>query len=109
MNDYQKLVRQEAVAFYEETHALFQGDKGEHGGASDSPNLGRWLDRTRKLFERLDRTSKGWGRAERTLVTQNSRNSLSYGDPKEQAYFAFYKDVLAELKKKMRGGAARPT
>ncbi|MGE3166474.1 MAG: hypothetical protein AB7O52_16360 [Planctomycetota bacterium] len=103
MNDYQKMVKQEAQSFYDEAMPQFQEDAGEHGGRSDKPNLTLWLDRTRRLFERLDGIAKGWGRAESAMVNQSSRNSVSFGDPKESAYFAFYKDVLAELKKLRKG------
>lgn len=103
MNDYQKMVREEAQSFYEEAGPQFQEDAGEHGGRSEKPNLTLWLDRTRRLFDRLDVTCKNWGRAESTMVNQSSRNSVTFGDPKESAYFAFYKDVVAELKKLRKG------
>lgn len=99
MSEYKDMVRDEAKEFFDASYSEFKKDDGEHGGGSDSPNLGKWLDRTRKLFERLDETSKSWGRADAMMITQNSRNSVGYGDPKESAYFAFYKDVLVELKK----------
>lgn len=99
MSDYRDLVREEATAAYESLGPEFTQDAGEHGGASAAPNLGRWLDRTRKLLDRLAATCKDWGKSERMMVTQNSRNAVAFGDPKEAAYFAFYKDVLAELKK----------
>ena len=99
MSDYQKMVREEAKEAYPGIKEAFEADKDEHGGASDSPNLLKWLDRTRKLFERVDEVSKGWGRAEVEMVKSNSRNAVPYGDPKESAYFAYYKDVVHEVKK----------
>lgn len=104
MSDYRDMVQEEAKAFYEEVRPDYEKDKEEHGGASDRPNLAKWLDRTRRLLDRLDKTSKSWGRSEAAMITQSSRNGVTYGDPKESAYFAFHKDVLAELKKLRKSG-----
>ena len=99
MNEYQKMVRQEGKDFFEKVNADFQKDKEEFGGQADSPNLPKWLDRTKKLFDHLDGIKKDWNRTDAELVNQNSRNSVPYGDPKESAYFAYYKDLLRELKR----------
>ena len=40
-----------------------------------------------------------WSRSDIEMVKQNSRNAVTYGDPRESAYFAYYKDLLRELKK----------
>ena len=99
MSDYQNMVREEAKQFYDDTIGKFEADSEEHGGKSDSPNLPKWLDRTRALFDRVDELSKNWTRADVEMVKSNSRNAVPYGDPKESAYFAFYKDLIHELKK----------
>ena len=99
MSEYQKRVRQEAKDFFKKVHATFEKDSEEFGGKSESPNLPKWLDRTRRLFEHLDEESKSWNRAESEMINQSSRNSVPYGNPKESAYFAYYKDVVHELKK----------
>ena len=99
MGMYQEMVQGEAKSFFAEVRPTFEKDKKEFGGASDDANLSKWLDRTRKLFERLDEVKKGWTRVEAEMIRSNSRNSVSYGDPKESAYFAYYKDILQELKK----------
>ncbi len=99
MNDYRKMVRQGGKEFFEKIDAEFQKDEEEFGGKTDSPNLSKWLDRTRKLFDHLDGIKTGWNRTDAELVNQNSRNSVPYGDPKESAYFAYYKDLLRELKR----------
>ncbi|MFQ5654848.1 MAG: hypothetical protein ACE5GW_08970 [Planctomycetota bacterium] len=105
MSPYQKMVHEEAQRFFEECYPIFEKDEKEFGGASDESNLPKWLDRTRKLFDRVDEISKGWSRSDAMMIQQNSRNSVSYGDPKESAYFAFYKDVVKEMKKLRKTGA----
>ena len=98
-SEYQKMVHEEAKTFLKTVSPDYDGDDGEFGGKSDQPNFAKWLDRTRKLFERIDEVSKSWGRLEAQMVTQNSRNAVQFGSPKESAYFAYHKDVLQELKK----------
>jgi hypothetical protein len=102
---YKKLVSEQAKTLNEAVSAEFEGDAEEHGGASDGANLAKWLDRTRRLFTQLDTVSKSWTRAEVEEINQSSRNSISYGDPKESAYFALYKDILREVKKVRKQGA----
>ena len=99
MSDYKNLVADEARCFYKGVKDEFAGDSGEHGGKSERPNLSKWLDANRKLFTHLDETTKDWGRGEVDQVKAGSRNFVAYGDPKQNAYFAMHKDVLAELKK----------
>lgn len=99
MSDYKNMVRNAAKEFGKSELANFADDAEEFGGKSEAPNLGKWLDRTRKLFEHIDGVSKSWTRADATMVQQSSRNSVTYGDPKQAAYFAFYEDVLHEVKK----------
>ncbi|MCA8959844.1 MAG: hypothetical protein KDC38_05000 [Planctomycetes bacterium] len=97
---YKKTVSEEAQSFLEKLGDDFDSDSGEHGGKSDKPNLSLWLDRTRRLFDHLDGVTKEWARADVESVRTSSRNVVSYGDPKEVAYNAYYQDVLAELKKR---------
>ena len=104
MSEYQKMVRNEAKTFYKSVQPTYADDDGEFGGKSEQPNLSKWLDRTRKLFEHLDSVSKSWGRADAEMINTESRNSVTYGNPKESAYFAFYKDILRELKKLRKAG-----
>ncbi|MEM7168083.1 MAG: hypothetical protein AAF581_21715 [Planctomycetota bacterium] len=98
-SEYQKMVAEEAKSFLETVASDYDDDKGEFGGKSDAPNFPKWLDRTRKLLDRIDEVSKGWGRLEAQMVAQNSRNAVQFGSPKESAYFAYHKDVMQELKK----------
>lgn len=102
---YKKTVADQAKALVDAVGDEYGADSGEHGGASDAPNFAKWLDRTRKLFDQLDETSKGWSRAEVEEINSSSRNAVAYGDPKESAYFALYKDVLHEVKKLRKQGA----
>ena len=102
---YKKMIAEQTKALLASASGEFEKDKGEHGGASEAPNFGKWLDRTRVLFTQLDVVSKGWSRAEVEEVNQSSRNAVTYGDPRESAYFAFYKDVLHEVKKHRKQGA----
>jgi len=99
---YKKMVATEAQEFLDKLGGEFQDDAGDHGGKSETPNLSRWLDRTRRLFEHLDVVTKSWKRAEIETVRNASRNSVAYGDPKEAAYFAYYKDIVAEVKKRSK-------
>ena len=101
---YKKLVAEQAKALMEAVEKDFDGDAEENGGASDSPNFAKWLDRTRRLFDQVDALAKGWSRAEIEDINQSSRNAVAYGDPKESAYFALYKDVLHEVKKLRKHG-----
>lgn len=102
MSEYKKRVAEEARTFHEKIREEFAADSGEHGGKSDRPNLSKWLDENRKLFTHLDETTKDWGKGEIEEVKAGTRNFLAYGDPKQNAYFAFHKDVLAELKKRAK-------
>lgn len=104
MGEYQKMVRDEAKTFYENVQSTYAEDDGEFGGKSEKQNLSKWLDRTRKLFEHLDQVSKSWSRVDAEMINSSSRNSVSYGNPKESAYFAYYKDILRELKKLRKAG-----
>lgn len=99
MGEYKKLVAEESKCFFEGVKEEFAADAGEHGGKSDRPNLAKWLDENKKLFTYLDETTQKWGRAEVDQVKISSRNFVSYGDSKQNAYFALHKDMLAELKK----------
>ena len=99
MNEYTKRVREEAKTFYGKIQKDFAADSGENGGGSDAPNLTHWLDKNRRLFEHLDEISKDWNKIEAESINQSSRNGVNYGNPKESAYFAYYKDVLHEVKK----------
>ena len=99
MSVYRETVLTEAKSLFGEVSSLFEDDGGEHGGKSGRPNLSKWIDGNRKLFERLDEVKKGWTRMDADLIIQSSRNSVPYGDPKESAYFAFYKDIMHEVKK----------
>jgi len=101
---YKKLVAEQAKALVDAVEEEFEKDSGEHGGASDQPNFAKWLDRTRKLFDQLDTLSKDWNRAQVEEINHASRNAVTYGDPKESAYFALYKDVVREVKKLRKHG-----
>ncbi len=98
-SDYTKRVREEAKTFFGTIREEFLGDSGEHGGGSSIPNLTQWLDSNRKLFDYLDGVSKDWNKIEAESINTSSRNGVKFGNPKESAYFAYYKDVLLEAKK----------
>lgn len=102
---YKLRIDEQAKLLLASASAEFDKDKGEHGGASAAPNFGKWLDRTRKLFTQLDAAAKGWSRADIEEINASSRNAVVYGDPRESAYFALYKDVLHEVKKHRKQGA----
>ncbi len=99
---YKKMVATEAQEFLTQLGGGFQEASDEHGGKSDSPNLSLWLDRTRKLFDHIDVATKDWTRGEIDTVRNSSRNCVAYGDPKQAAYFAFYSDVILEVKKRAK-------
>jgi hypothetical protein len=101
---YKKLIADQTKALLAAAGTEFDGDSGEHGGASAAPNFAKWLDRTRRLFTQIDGVSKGWSRAQVEEINQSSRNAITYGDPRESAYFALYKDVLHEVKKHRKQG-----
>ena len=99
MSDYQKMVKGEAKSFLDEQNPAFESDSEEFGGKSDSPNFAKWLDRTKRLSDRVEGVSKEWSRAEIEMIKASSRNAVQYGDPREAAFTAFIQDVLHELKK----------
>ena len=102
---YKKMVTEQAKALLETVTSEFDGDSEEHGGGTDSPNFAKWLDRTGKLNTHVETLSNDWGRADIEMINSNSRNSVSYGDPKGSARFALLKDVLHEVKKLKKQGA----
>lgn len=99
MSEYHEKVEEEASRFLEQNLPDFEKDEGEFGGASGTPNLSRWIDRTGRLTRVVEEASKGWSRKDLTWIKENSRNSVPYGDPLSSAFAAFYKDVLREIKK----------
>ncbi|MFN0059570.1 MAG: hypothetical protein ACKVX7_14030 [Planctomycetota bacterium] len=99
MSDYKKMVQTEANEFHKSVGPEFESDSTEHGGKSASPNLTLWLDRNSKLLNRIKELAEKWTRAESDFIKSQSRHAVAYGDPRDSASFAYYKDVLAELKK----------
>jgi hypothetical protein len=103
MNSYHKTVKDEAKKAFDQCAEAFRSDAEEHGGASDRPNLSLWLDRTGLLAKHVEKVAKTWGKKDILWINENSRHNVSYGDPQDSAFGAFYKDILHELKKLMRG------
>ncbi len=99
MNEYKKLVQQNAQDFWSSIAKDFQASKDEHGGAGQNPNLGQWLDNNQLLLRHLQSLAESWTRADAEFIRTHSRNSENFGTPKEVAIFAHYKDVLFELKR----------
>lgn len=101
MNDYQKLVREEAKAFYDRVANEFDEDAGKFGGKSDTPNLSRWIDERDALTERVQEISSKWGHKDVLWVQQNTRSKAggAGGDPRGHAFASFLKDVRQEIKK----------
>ena len=107
MSRYRDTVTEEAKKVLDRIAATFEADEEEHGGKSARPNLALWLDRTGALAEHVGKIAKGWAKKDLLWVSENSRHRVSYGSPQDNAYGAFYKDILLELKKlmkKRRGG-----
>ncbi len=102
---YKKLVTEQAKALISTVSSEFEGDKGEHGGASETPNFSLWLDSTGKLIAQIETLAVKWGRGEIEEINSSSRNAVAFGDPKESARFALLKDVLHEVKKQRKQGA----
>lgn len=102
---YKKLVSEQAKTLIAAVSSEYEADKGEHGGASDSPNFSLWLDTTGKLVTQIETLAAGWGRGDIEIIQTNSRNAVTFGDPKESARFALLKDVLHEVKKQRKQGA----
>jgi hypothetical protein len=100
MNDYQKLVRDEAKAFLEQATADYEGDDGEFGARSSAPNFSKWMDSQGQLVARIETVSARWGHKECLWVQQNTRNkSPGGGDPKSRAFASLLQDVRQEVKK----------
>lgn len=99
MEKYHELIHTEAKELFAQISDKFQKDAGEHGGASDQPNLARWLEANGELARHVEKKSKTWTKKDVLLVNENSRHRVPYGDPHDSAYGAFYKDILLELKK----------
>lgn len=104
MSDYRDLVKKEAKAFYDAHQKSFEGDAGEFGGKSSSPNLSRWLDHTGKLTSRVSEVSAKWGTKEYHWVQTNTRSKPTPGgDPRSNAFASFLQDVRMEIKKLAKG------
>jgi len=101
MNDYQKLVKSEAKAFYDQAIREFEEDSSEFGGKSERPNLARWIDERGALTARVEEISSKWGHKDVLWVQQNTRNKPATpgGDPKGNAFASFLQDVRYEVKK----------
>ena len=99
MNRYQQKIKEEAKKVYEKCADAFRTDKGEHGGASPSPNLSLWLDSNGILARHVEEIAKNWTKKDVLWVNENTRHRITYGDPQDNAFGAFYKDILSELKK----------
>lgn len=102
MNQYQKTVKEEAKKVYGQCAEDFRNDAAEHGGKSPSPNLSLWLDRTGVLVKHIEKVAQSWGKKDLQWVNENSRHRVNYGDPRDSAFGAFYKDILFELKRLMK-------
>ncbi|HNR99389.1 MAG TPA: hypothetical protein PKX48_08595 [Planctomycetota bacterium] len=102
MDKYHDLVLAEARTFLDQVAAQFRADSGEHGGKSDRPNLARWLDANGLLAKHVEKKAQAWTKKEILLVNENSRHRTPYGDPRDSAYGAFYKDILLELKRLLK-------
>lgn len=109
MNEYQKLVKDEAKAFYESAREEFEEDEEEFGGRSDRPNLAKWIDRHGKLSERVDRIASKWTHKDHLWVENNTRNrdDKAGGDFAGRAYGSFLKDVRQEIKKLAKAARKR--
>jgi hypothetical protein len=97
--DYKKRIQAEAKSFHDSIENEFSADSSAHGGKSESPNLTLWLDQNGKLLARVQAVAEKWTRGDVESIKAHSRHAVNYGDPRESARFAFYKDLLAELKK----------
>ncbi len=104
MSEYHDLVKKEAKAFYDANRAAFEGDAGEFGGKSNTPNLSRWIDKGEKLSARVGEVSAKWTPREFHWVQANTRNKNAQGgDPRSNAYGSFLQDVRHEIKKLAKG------
>ena len=99
MADYKKLVQSEAKKFLDSCVSEFDEDTEEHGGNSPAPNFAKWLDRTQKLNEVVEKIVSGWGHKEFQWVKSFTRKPESFGDARSNAFGSFYSDVLHEIKK----------
>ena len=104
MNKYHKAVQDEAKKVLEQIAEDFRNDAEEHGGKSDVPNVSLWLDRTGVLAKHVEKIAKTWAKKDLLWINENSRHRVAYGDPQDNAFAAFYKDILFELKKLMKKG-----
>lgn len=99
MGDYKKLLKTQAREFYDASFPEFEKDTDEFGGESDRPNFSKWLDRTGKLSDVVEKIVSGWTLKDYHWVQSNTRNPNPYGDPRSNAFGSFYSDMLQEVKK----------
>lgn len=100
MESYKDVVRTRAREFFDAHHSEFLEDDEEHGGKSETPSFFKWLDRTRKLNEVVEKAVSKWGHKEFHWVQSNTRNPApAGGDPRSNCFGSFYNDLLHELKK----------
>ncbi len=107
MKSYHDMVREEAKKIFDSCVSKFQKDSAEHGGKSDRPNFSLWLNRTGVLAKHIEKLAKKWTRKDVLWINENSRHSINYGDPRDSAFGALYKDILSELKKLLKSGQTR--
>jgi hypothetical protein len=102
MNRYHDKVKEAAEKVLAECAESFRNDAEEHGGTSKVPNVALWLDRTGVLSKHVEALTKSWTMKDFLWVNEHTRHRVAFGDPKDNAFGAFYKDILLELKKLMR-------
>ena len=102
MNRYHETIRDEAKKVLDGVAEEYAADKEEHGGVSERPNMSLWLDRTGHLAKHVEKIAKKWTKKDLLWVKENSRQKIGFGDLGDNAYGAFYKDILFELKKLMK-------
>jgi hypothetical protein len=75
MNKYRKQIKEEASTFFEEITSSFSSDREKHGGASDVPNIARWLDENGLLSENVEKKAEKWSKKDLLWINENSRNN----------------------------------
>ena len=99
MNKYHAMVKDEAKALFKQCSQDFLLDTADHGGKSERPNLSLWLEANGLLAKHVEKKAKTWTKKDLLWINENSRHKVPYGDPRDSAFGALYKDILFELKK----------
>lgn len=98
MKNYKAWVKDEGRRFIAAVRGDFDADSGEHGGASDRPNLVRWAEERGRLVAHAQEIATRWSLGDVQFVNSNSPSREPQAVGKGQALDAFVRDLARVVK-----------